>query len=103
VHLLTDVDDLDDEGTRRRRPWTMPRDIDMLGALVVSVGARLVIIDPMNAVLSTKVDAYRDQDIRVALAPLARVAQETGAAIVLVRHLTKGGGSNGLFALNWGS
>ena len=97
VHLLTDVDDLDDEGTRRRRPWTMPRDIDMLGALVVSVGARLVIIDPMNAVLSTKVDAYRDQDVRVALAPLARVAQETGAAIVLVRHLTKGGGSNALY------
>jgi hypothetical protein len=97
VHLLTDVDDIDDEGTRRRRPWTMPRDIDMLGALILSVGARLVIIDPMNAVLSTKVDAYRDQDVRVALAPLARVAQETGAAIVLVRHLTKGGGSNALY------
>jgi len=97
VHLLTDVDDIDDEGKMRRRPWTMPRDIDVLRDLVVTTGARLVIIDPMNAVLATAVDSYRDQDVRVALAPLARIAEETGAAIVLVRHLTKGGGANALY------
>ena len=97
VHLLTDVEGIDDDGKVKRRPWTMPQDIDMLAELVVTTGARLVVIDPMNAVLSTAVDSYRDQDVRVALAPLARVAEETGAAIVLVRHLTKGGGANALY------
>jgi hypothetical protein len=34
-----------------------------------------------------------DQEVRQALVPLAKLADETGSAIVLVRHLRKAGGS----------
>jgi hypothetical protein len=51
------------------------------------------------------VDAYRDQDVRGALAPLALLAEQSETAIVVVRHLSKlpsrnplyrGGGSIGI-------
>ena len=57
----------------------------------------MVIIDPLMAYLGGDVNSHRDQDVRRALAPLARMAEETGAAVILVRHNTKGGGSNALY------
>ena len=47
----------------------------------------------VTAFLPPGVDAYRDSDMRGALAPWAAMAQRTGAAVVLVRHLRKGAGS----------
>jgi hypothetical protein len=41
------------------------------------------------AFFSPDVDAHRDQDTRRALFPLTVIAQRTGCAIVLIRHLTK--------------
>jgi hypothetical protein len=97
VHMLYDVKAIDDKGHERIEPWSMPRDLDMLQRLVTKTGARLVVIDPLNAVLHSSVDSYRDQDIRGALKPLARLAEETGAAVVVIRHLTKGGGSKAIY------
>jgi hypothetical protein len=97
VHMLHDVETVDDEGKERVDPWSMPRDLDVLERLVTETGARLVVIDPLNAVLHSSVDSYRDQDIRGALKPLARLAEETGAAVVVVRHLTKGGSGKALY------
>lgn len=51
---------------------------------------RLVVVDPINAALGAEVDGYKDQDVRRALAPLARAAETTGATVIYVRHLTKG-------------
>jgi len=50
---------------------------------------RLIIIDPPSAYLGTKVDSYKDSDVRRVLTPLGALAQETGALIVLVVHLNK--------------
>ncbi len=50
--------------------------------------ARLVVIDPISAHLG-KANEYKDSEVRAVLAPLAQIAAETGAAIVLVRHLRK--------------
>ncbi len=97
VHLLTDVEYADEEGVIHVRPWSMPVDFDVLEKLVMETEARLVIIDPMNAFLVNAVDSHRDQDVRGALAPLARLAEETGPAVVLIRHLTKAGGANALY------
>ena len=93
IHMLTDVAGHDPDQPFDARPWSMPRDLDVLQKLVTISGARLVIIDPLNAVLGSAVDSYRDQDVRGALKPLSRLAEETGAAVVVVRHLTKGGGT----------
>lgn len=97
IHLLTDVEVLDDEGRVKRLPWMLPRDLDVLRILVERTGAKLVIIDPLNAFLDGKVDSYRDQDVRGALRPLAELAESTGAAIVVIRHLSKTGGTNALY------
>jgi hypothetical protein len=68
-----------------------PDDCDLLADVLRTTGGRLVIADPLMAFLSHHLCAVNDQMVRQALGPLARVADATGAAILLVRHLTKGG------------
>src|SRR5262249_28403 len=68
-----------------------PDDWDLLGEVVVETGARLVVIDPLMAFLSVGYCSLNDQLVRQALTPLADVADQTRAAILLVRHLNKGG------------
>ena len=82
-------------------------DLEDLEADITDTGAVLLIVDPLMAYLPSGVDSYRDQDVRRVLAPLAALAERTGAAIVLLRHqnkgndpdpLHRGGGSIGVIA-----
>ncbi len=75
-----------------------PRDADALEYQIIRHGAKLVVIDPLTAALSAQLDFYKDTDVRRALSRLARVAERTGAAVVLVRHLTKKGSGNAITA-----
>lgn len=68
--------------------------------------AAFVVIDPLMAFLGYT-DSYRDQAIREVLRRLAEVSEETGVAVLLIRHLNKmtdanilyrGGGSIGITA-----
>jgi hypothetical protein len=93
VLLLATVDGVNG----KERPLSIPEDIDIIEAEIKRVGAKLVIIDPLMAFLSSNSNAHKDQDIRRALAPLARMAERTGAAVVLVRHLNKAPGGNALY------
>ena len=61
------------------------------------VGAKLVIVDPVMAFLGTQTDSHRDQDIRRCLAPLARLAETSGAAFLIIRHLNKASGGNPIY------
>lgn len=72
----------------------IPGDLSALEEPVRRVNAKLVIIDPLMAVLSGVVDAYKDHHVRRALAPLAAFAARLGVAVVVVRHLTKGNGTD---------
>lgn len=74
-----------------------PRDVTGLRRMIIEHGAVLVVVDPLMAFLSLDVNSWRDQDVRRALFPLAALAQETGAAIVVVRHLNKAQGSNAVY------
>src|SRR5262249_61214174 len=65
--------------------------------LVRRVCARLVVVDVLAAYLSGQVDSYRDADVRRALHPLARLAEETGSVVLVLRHLSKSGGTNALY------
>lgn len=87
----------DDDKPGPPRPPSIPQDLDFLRSLVVKRCAALVIVDVLAAYLGSGVDGHRDQDVRRALMPLAQVAEETGAAVVVIRHLTKSGGSNALY------
>ena len=65
-------------------------DIAELRDRALEIGdVRLIIIDPPSAYLGTKVDSYKDSDVRRVLMPLGNLAQETGAMILLIVHLNK--------------
>lgn len=65
-------------------------DIADLRERALQIGdVKLIIIDPPSAYLGTKVDSYKDSDVRGMLMPLGRLAQETGAMILLIVHLNK--------------
>jgi len=86
IHAMTAVSQDD-----RSDSVTLPLHISALRAAIEEHQATLVVIDPLTAFLGSEVNSWRDHDIRRALRPLAEVAEMTGAAIVVVRHLTKGG------------
>jgi hypothetical protein len=77
----------------------IPGDLGALEEVVKDHGVVLVIVDPLMAALTGDVNAHRDQDVRRALAILAKVAERTRAAVLVIRHLNKGGaaGSNPLY------
>jgi hypothetical protein len=76
---------------------TLPDDLPALTEAIAYVRARLVVVDPLVAFLGAAVDSWKDQSIRRALYPLAQLADYTGAAVVAVRHLTKGEGGQALY------
>jgi hypothetical protein len=78
-------------------PFAIPGDIPRLERAVRQVKAALVVIDPIMAFLSGDVNSNRDQDVRRALTPLKRMAERTGTAVLLVRHLNKSQGGNPLY------
>ncbi len=83
----------------------LPHDIPWLEKAIQRKAARLVVIDPLMSFLDGAVNSWSDQDVRGALAPLAALAERTGSAILILRHLNKatgmsaihrGGGSVGI-------
>lgn len=70
--------------------FQLDTDIAALRAKAEEIGdVRLIIIDPPSAYLGPKVDAYKESDVRRILAPLAQLAHDTGALVILVVHLNK--------------
>jgi putative DNA primase/helicase len=75
----------------------LPDDVAELDRLVVKHNAKLVVIDPLMAHLPERVNSWRDQSVRRALAPLARMAAERGCAVLVVGHLNKARGIDPLY------
>jgi len=68
---------------------TIPEDCDAIERAIVDHQALFAVLDPVTAYLSETVNANRDADVRRALHPLAMMAERTGAAILMIRHLNK--------------
>lgn len=101
IWLLTDIL-LPGGGARL---LVLPDDIEALRQNIEDHRVVLVIVDPFVAYLASYVNSWKDQDVRQALYPLARLAEDTGAAVIALRHLNKrlggpavyrGGGSIGI-------
>ena len=67
----------------------IPDDVAELERLVVECGASLVIVDPLMAHLPGEINSWRDQSIRLALAPLHGLADRQGCAALVLAHLNK--------------
>lgn len=85
-------------GAAQSAPLSFPNDVEALREAIMSHGARLVILDSLTTSLSPGTDLYRDMDVRKALVTLARVAEETGVAVIVIRHFTKSGRGNAVAA-----
>jgi hypothetical protein len=82
---------------KHERTLSVPEDIPLIEREVRRVEAKLVIVDPLMAFLPKKIDAHKDQDVRRALAPLASMAERTGVALQVVRHLSKSEGTSPIY------
>jgi hypothetical protein len=86
-------------------PPVLPWDLALVETTIVERGIVLVVVDPLTAYLPSEIDAHKDQDVRRCLHRLKLIAQRTGVAILVIRHLNKltggpslyrGGGSIGI-------
>jgi len=58
---------------------------------IIRTGAKLFILDPLQAYLGAGVDMHRANEIRPVFKRLGAVAERTGCAIIIVGHLNKSG------------
>ena len=93
------------DGKGGERTVSIPEDIGTIERAIERIDAKLVVIDPLMAFLSRRVNANSDQDVRQALTPLGKMAERLGVAVLVVRHMNKqetrkslyrGGGSIGI-------
>jgi hypothetical protein len=66
----------------------LPSDLAELEQIVVQKPIKLVVLDPIAAHLAVGISRFNDT-IRSVSTPLARLAEQTGCAIVLVDHVVK--------------
>ncbi len=101
VLMIDNMDLLNIKDTKKikinERPFSLAQDMGILEQAIKQTGTILVIIDPLMAVLGRNIDSSRDQDVREVLNPLAQVAERTGCAILIIRHLNKGSSDNILY------
>lgn len=56
---------------------------------VTETGARLVVLDPMQAYLGSDVDIHRANEVRDVFKKLCHMAERTGCAVLLIGHMNK--------------
>lgn len=74
------------------RPWVLPFDRTQLTRIVKDWQADLLWIDPIDSYIGDQSE-NDGQAVRAALESLTRLAQETGAAVVMARHPGKAAGN----------
>lgn len=93
VHLLAMVRKIQAGGERHDVMFTLA-DIDALEtALKAHPDCKLVVVDPIGSFLGGGTDAHRDNEVRSVLAPVTKLAEKYGPAVLIVAHRRKSGGS----------
>ena len=74
VHILEVTEGGSKDGVR------LPDDVHLIAEMLETIDPRpvLVIVDPLNAHLSPKVNSWQDHSVRTALAPLHHLAEDAG-------------------------
>lgn len=70
---------------------------DRLEQAIVETGARMVILDPIQAYIGAKVDMHRANEIRPVLKHLGMISEKYNCAIVLIGHMNKAAGSKSTY------
>lgn len=93
VHLLSAVRYLDDDGKPQEMMFTLADVAVLEAALQARPDCKLIVVDPIGSFMGGKVDAHRDNEVRGVLAPVAKLAEKYGAAVVVVAHQRKSPGT----------
>ena len=60
---------------------------------IIEVGARVVILDPIQAYVGAKINMNNANEVRNVMAQLGRIAEKYDCAVLLVGHMNKGSGN----------
>lgn len=77
-----------DDGTERT--FQLATDLPVLEPVLDATGATLLIVDPLSAYFGTRLDSYRDTDVRAVLEPLVRLAERRRLVVLGIMHVGKG-------------
>ncbi|WP_211212739.1 ATP-binding protein [Nonomuraea coxensis] len=80
----------------REAPLTLPDDCEGLVAEIRAEGVAMLALDPLMSVIGHGIDTHRDRELRTALDPLAKLADETGCAIGALAHFNKSSSNDAL-------
>ena len=94
IHLLSAVRYVGEDGTSKEVMFTLADVAAIESALKALVDCRLIVVDPIGSVLGGRVDAHRDNEVRSVLAPIARLAEKYGVAVLIIAHRRKAGGDH---------
>ena len=64
---------------------------------IIETGARLIILDPIQAYIGATVDMHRANEIRPVLKHLGIIAEKHNCAIILIGHMNKASGSKSTY------
>lgn len=70
---------------------------DRLEQAIIKTGARLIILDPIQAYIGATVDMHRANEIRPVLKHLGIIAEKHNCAIILIGHMNKASGSKSTY------
>ena len=73
----------------QERTFSLATDLAMLEQLIETTGAALVVIDPLSAYFGTRLDSYRDTDVRSVLEPVAKLAERHQVVMLGIMHIGK--------------
>lgn len=93
VHLLSAVRRVGEDGQHHDVMFTLADVASLEAALRRLPDCRLIVVDPIGSFLGGDTDAHRDNEVRGVLAPVARLAEKYGPAVLVVAHRRKSTGS----------
>ncbi len=86
-------------GTDEERPehFSLGDDLKLIEDHLAQGDYRLLIFDPINSYMPKDTDSHKDVDVRTAIAPLAKIAERLGIAVICVMHLNKSAGTKAIY------
>lgn len=73
---------------------SLPEDTAELTSLCLREDVALVLLDPLLTVVSAKLDTHKDAEVRKALTPMSRLAEETQVSVIGLIHVNKTQGND---------
>jgi hypothetical protein len=93
VHILSGVQWAAENGEKREVFFTL-ENLAALEEAFKRIRPLLLIIDPIGSVLGGDTDSHRDNEVRGRLAPVAKLAEKYGVAVLIVAHRRKSAGTH---------